>query len=625
MRWLVKRYDKTSAIVDVVLEDSMLRKIALALCLVVMSPVALGVSVGAPHVTSYLNQPLRAELTLSGVGDVDPQRLKVRLADEAAFEAAGLDEKALEVPLHVTLSRDTTPPRVTLSSPAPVERAYLELLLEVSWPQGRIQQPVTLLLDPPGYALASSPGASPTTPGTSTRQANAPTTSRATSQPQPDPSQGVVGTVREGGETSGPASSATSSLQRAGDADSRRAAELEAALQALRVRMAYVERERDALAERLEALSALPPVDVTGVAALRAQMASGTPPASPGEQAASPSDETSPSTPTAVASREEVSSSWLGALQVGLLIVLAVLLMLWGWQRWRSGREATYQDMAAQLGTMQPTAKARPILSDDDVPETATIDEADIYIAYGRYTQAREWLQARLAVQENAELRLKLLSVLGELGELDALEGEAECFASTVSDETHREAEALVMHYRQVVATQAASVPHEPMTSSPDMDALFEGASVPADNAKPETSHDESDEDAKAVTPAARPHEEAAPLEFEPPEVPGAPARLDYQLPEVEPTTGADSYAESGESSHDAARWEVEEVAFEPSHLDNGRAAEAPADALERARGLLAAEGETTQAKALLQVAARAEDDGVAREARALMREYDGV
>lgn len=601
----------------------MLRKIALTLCLVVMSPVALGVSVGAPQVTSYLNQPLRAELTLSGVGDIDPQRLKVRLADEAAFEAVGLGKTALEMPLNVGLSSDATPPRVTISSQAPVGRAYLELLLEVSWPQGRIQQPVTLLLDPPGYALASSPGASPTTPGTSTRQANAPTTSRATSQPQPDPPQGVVGTAREGGEASRSASGTTSSRQHAGGADSQRAAELEAALQALQVRMAYVERERDALAERLEALSPLPPVDVTGVAALLTQAASDTPSASPGEQAASPHDEISPSTPTTAASREGSSSSWLGPLQVVLLVVLAVLLALWGWQRWRAGREATYQDVAARLGATQPTAKARPILSDDDVPETATIDEADIYIAYGRYTQAREWLQARLAVHENAELRLKLLSVLGELGEFAALEQEAERFASSVSDETHREAEALVTHYRQVVTTQAASAPHESVASSPEVDSLFEGASMPADNAKSETPNDEVH--SEAVTPAARPDEEAAPLEFEPPEVPGAPTRLDYQMPEMEPSTEADPYAESGEASQDVARWEVEEVAFEPSHLDNGRAAEAPADALEKARGLLAAEGDTTQVKALLQVAARAEDDSVAREAKALMREYDSV
>lgn len=145
----------------------MLRKIALTLCLVVMSPVALGVSVGAPQVTSYLNQPLRAELTLSGVGDIDPQRLKVRLADEAAFEAAGLGTTALEMPLNVGLSSDATPPRVTISSQAPVGRAYLELLLEVSWPQGRIQQPVTLLLDPPGYVLASAPGASQAVQGLS--------------------------------------------------------------------------------------------------------------------------------------------------------------------------------------------------------------------------------------------------------------------------------------------------------------------------------------------------------------------------------------------------------------------------------------------------------------------------
>lgn len=600
----------------------MLRKIALALCLVVMSPVALGVSVGAPQVISYLNHPLRAELTLSGVGDIDPQRLKVRLADDDAFEAAGLSKTALELPLNVGVSSDTTPSRVMISSQAPVERAYLELLLEVSWPQGRIQQPVTLLLDPPGYALASSPGASQTAQDASTQQADASTSSRVNSRPQSEAPQGVVGTAREGAEMSPPASNATSSMQRAGEADTRRAAELKAALQALRMRVAYVERERDALAERLEALSKQS-VDVTGVAALLAQTASATPSVSASERAASPSDETPPNTPQ----RGEASSSWLGPLQVGLLIVLAVLLALWGWQRWRTGRESTYQDMAARLGATQSAAKARPILSDDDVPETATIDEADIYIAYGRYNQAREWLQARLAVQENAELRLKLLSVLGELGELNALEQEAERFASSVSDETHREAAALVTHYRQVVATQAASAPYESATSSPEVDSLFEGASVPANGAKSEVPHEKPDEQAddEVVTPAARPDEEAAPLEFEPPEVPGAPTRLDYQLPEVEPSMGAGPYDDSSESAHDVARWEVEEVAFEPSHLDNGCVAEAPADALERARGLLAEKGETTQAKALLQVAARAEDESVAREARALIREYDGA
>ncbi|WP_277811672.1 type IV pilus assembly protein FimV [Chromohalobacter canadensis] len=597
----------------------MLRKIALALCLAVMSPVALGVSVGAPQITSYLNQPLRAELTLPGAGDVDPQRLKVRLADDAAFEAAGLDKRALDMPLNVDLSSETTPPRVTISSQAPVGRAYLELLLEVSWPQGRIQQPVTLLFDPPGYALASSSTGSQTAQGTSTRQANASPSSPATSQSQPETPQGVVGTVRESAEPSIPASADTSSVQRAGEANARRAGELEAALQALRLRVAYVEQERDALAERLEALSALPPVNVTGVAALLAQTAPDTSSAASGERAASSGEEAPPST----AKGDDASSSWLGPWQVGLLIVLAALLALWGWQRWRTGREATYQDMTARLGATQSSAKARPILSDDDVPETATIDEADIYIAYGRYTQARDWLQARLAAQENAELRLKLLSVLGELGELTALEREAECFASAVSDETHREAEALVTHYRQVGATQAANAPHESVASSPEVDSLFEGVSGAADNAKSETPYDEPDEG--GVTPAARPDEEAAPLEFDPPEVPEAPARLDYQLPEVEPSAGTEPYAESRESSHDVARWEVEEVAFAPSHLDNGRAAEAPADALEKARGLLAAEGETTQVKALLQVAARAEDDGVAREAKALMREYDSV
>ncbi|MCI0510654.1 MULTISPECIES: hypothetical protein [Chromohalobacter] len=599
----------------------MLRKITLTLCLAVMSPVAFGVSVGAPQVTSSLNQPLRAELPLSGVGDIDPRGLTVHLADEDAFEAAGINETALQMPLNVTLTRDSTPPRIMISSQASVERAYLEVLLEVAWPQGRIQQPVTLLFDPPGYALASAPAEPQATPDTSMQQADASSSPRATSRAQPEAPQGVVGTAREVADTA----DATTSMPRTEQDEARRAAELAAALQALRVRLAYVEQERNALAERLEALSARPPVEVTGVAALLAQTGPETPSALAGERAASPSHEASPSAPTTVASRDGASSSWLVPLQAGLGVALAILLVLWGWRRWRAGREATYQDMAARLGTAQPTAKARPILSDDDVPETATIDEADIYIAYGRYTQARDWLQARLATQESAELRLKLLSVLGELGELEAMEQEAGCFAPSVDDETTREADALVAHYRHVVAANATDVTRESTASSPGVDSLFDDASMTANAPESAATHDEPDAQADAVTPAARPDEEAAPLEFDPPEVSAVPTRLDYQLPEVEPTTEAEPYAASTASAQEAARWEVEEVAFAPSHLDNGGAAAAPADALETARNLLAAEGDTSRAKALLQVAVRAEDDDIARQARALMREYVGA
>ena len=619
----------------------MLRKLVLASCLVLAGigaavPSAWGVGVEAPRVTSLLHQPLRAVLPLSGADGIAPRRFEVHLADAAAFEAAGVDTSALALPLRVTVPEGGASPRILITSETPVTQSYLELLLSISWPGGRLQAPVTLLLDPPGYALASHAGGE-----------RASSSQRQTSRPKAD-----AQAVSASSPAPAPTAAAAPAAKPASEAS--RAAELEAALHALRVRLARVEHERDALAERLAARESPGPAtvaDLSGVAALLAQAPAAAPSSAPAaatptaaSEAASSGGAAVEQSPPEATSGEDAGFSWLLPLQLALLVALAILLGIWGWQRWRHGREATYQDVANQLGATETGAKARPGLGKDDGPETATIDEADIYMAYGRYDQAREWLQARLAEQESTELRLKLLTALGELGEMTAMAREAERFAPSADAETRREADALLAHYRQLASTRADAAPQASAGAS-EVDRLFEGAAptprepddgAPATAAEASAERDVSTSASatpeafeapvtspvdEAVTPAPRPDAEAQPLEFEPPEIPEAPSRLDYQLPDVETGDEDDAPERLSTLAHDMSGWEVEEVAFEPRDLDNER----PAEALAEARHLLAEEGGGERARALLAVAARAEDEQVSHEAKALMRSHDVV
>lgn len=626
----------------------MLRKLVLASCLVLAGigaavPSAWGVGVDAPRVTSYLHQPLRAVVPLSGAEGIASRRFDVHLADAAAFEAAGIEASALAMPLRVTVPEGRGSPRILITSETPVTQSYLELLLSISWPDGQLQAPVTLLLDPPGYALASN-----------AEGGRASSSQRRAPRPKAD-AQAVSATSPELAPTAAdaPVAKPASGVSRA--------AELEAVLHALRVRLARVEQERDALAERLATRVSSRPAtvaDLSGVAALLAQASAAAPSSAPADAVPTAATEAPSSggavvdqAPREAAPGDDSAFSWLLPMQLALLGVLAILLGLWGWQRWRHGREATYQDVANQLGATETGTKARPGLGKDDGPETATIDEADIYMAYGRYDQAREWLQARLAEQESTELRLKLLTALGELGEMTAMDREAERFAPSADAETRREADALLAHYRQLASARADAAPQASAGAS-EVDRLFEGAAPtprepedeapaerdvsPSASATPEafkarplsTRVERGENEAparspvdEAATPASRPDAEAQPLEFEPPDIPGAPPRLDYQLPDVETGGEDDAPKRLSTLAHDTSGWEVEEVAFEPRDLDN----EHPAEALAEARHLLAEAGGGERARALLAVAARAEDEQVSHEAKALMRSHDAV
>ncbi|MGM8931170.1 type IV pilus assembly protein FimV [Salinicola halophyticus] len=158
------------------------------------------------------------------------------------------------------------------------------------------------------------------------------------------------------------------------------------------------------------------------------------------------------------------SSSWSRRLLENLDwiggAILILLLGLWAWQRRRQrASHVETSSSSSPLSSATPASKTssadtvskpaatsrRPVAGDAD---SASISQADIYMAYGRHAEARDWLRRQLAQAEDAHLRLGLLRALGELREMEALDETLAGFGDDASPEQRREGQALVDDYR---------------------------------------------------------------------------------------------------------------------------------------------------------------------------------
>lgn len=104
-------------------------------------------------IKSSLNQPLEAEISLQEVRDLTAVEIKTRLASPEEFSKAGVDRQFFLTGLSFTPVIDAKGKNVIrVTSQQPVKEPYLNFLVEVIWPNGRLLREYTLLLDPPLYA-----------------------------------------------------------------------------------------------------------------------------------------------------------------------------------------------------------------------------------------------------------------------------------------------------------------------------------------------------------------------------------------------------------------------------------------------------------------------------------------
>ena len=132
-----------------------LRQMFAVSCLALAGP-ALGVGLGEIDTRSALNEKFSAVIEVLDSRDLQPTEVIVNLASAEDFRRVGVERF-----FFLTDLRFRVEPRagenltIIVTSGQPVSEPYLNFLIEVMWPQGRLLREYTVLLDPPTFSQAS--------------------------------------------------------------------------------------------------------------------------------------------------------------------------------------------------------------------------------------------------------------------------------------------------------------------------------------------------------------------------------------------------------------------------------------------------------------------------------------
>lgn len=107
---------------------------------------------------SALNQPLRAEIALMDAAGLEEDELSVRLATADEFSRAGVDRVFFLDNLKFTPVLRGNRSLIQVTSSKPVSEPFLNFLVQLNQPNGRLLREYTVLIDPPG-----APGVVPAT------------------------------------------------------------------------------------------------------------------------------------------------------------------------------------------------------------------------------------------------------------------------------------------------------------------------------------------------------------------------------------------------------------------------------------------------------------------------------
>jgi pilus assembly protein FimV len=330
----------------------------------------------------------------------------------------------------------------------------------------------------------------------------------------------------------------------------------------------------------------------------------------PGEKTVTASPGPAPASPPSLWQRLLGHLDWIGG---GVLIVL---LLLWVWERRRrredlevvepvEGVSSEAADPSPLEASRQAAVSVAPRRSLPEVDvDSVSISQADIFMAYGRHAEARDWLRQQLAQKENAQFRLGLLRALGELRDMDALEQALAGFGDDATPEQRREGQALVDDYRaryveeswqEATGQTEAGGETVPQNTVEDVDALFESqaSQVESDAVRAEADEARSDtggSDEPAVRSAALSPGEPAPRtdsmsvlfdddmtpSAEPSATSSALTHIDYEAPTLELDDGrrevaspADSVSASLESGNEASSLTMPDIDFSALSLES--------------------------------------------------------
>ena len=170
------------------------------LLLTLLAPYRAGaLGLGDIKLSSYLNQPLKAQIGLlpAQAGELDDT--KIGLAPNDAFERAGIERRDVLDQLNFKVVKGADGrPVIQVTSQQPIKEPFLDFILQVTWPNGRLLREYTVLLDPPVTTPESAPPIQPAVSATTTVPAET-----ATQAAAPAPVAGEAGAVPEAAAAAG--------------------------------------------------------------------------------------------------------------------------------------------------------------------------------------------------------------------------------------------------------------------------------------------------------------------------------------------------------------------------------------------------------------------------------------
>ncbi|WP_339491391.1 MULTISPECIES: FimV/HubP family polar landmark protein [unclassified Pseudomonas] len=423
------------------------------------STLASALGFGEITLHSALNQPLRADIALVDVAGIGEGDLSASLASPDDFSRAGVERVFFLNNLRFTPVLRGERSFIRVTSSKPVEEPFLNFLVQLNQPNGRLLREYTVLIDPPGtpgiVPAGDEPSEAPQAAMPVIKPPPAVQGKRYTVVPGDNPwliakrlhdagSNASVNELTQAIQALNPGSDRLSIGQRLllpdsavlptsaatpvdlppAASDEQLAAsalqnqqqqqtidELQARLQAQDEELAGQRKQISELQTRLAEVAPAP-------------VASTQPQPQPALPASEPAPDAQPATEP-LAEPEGTNWSWVAGL-VGLLGLLALLLFVRRRQQQAElepmvGRPEPMLEDDETFASIPDTRSSETAASfhNGDTPQGDVLEGVGIYLTYGRFTEAAGLLRAALLAEpERTDLGLKLLEVLGKQGDV---------------------------------------------------------------------------------------------------------------------------------------------------------------------------------------------------------------
>lgn len=130
----------------------------LALAVMLVSARAAALGLGEITLDSALNQRLVAEIELLETRGLDPEEIIVSLGSREDFERVGVERFFFLTDLRFQVSRGANGSAIlSVTSSQPITEPFLNFVVQVLWPNGKLLKEYTLLLDPPTFTDQAAP------------------------------------------------------------------------------------------------------------------------------------------------------------------------------------------------------------------------------------------------------------------------------------------------------------------------------------------------------------------------------------------------------------------------------------------------------------------------------------